>query len=134
VGQIGVKGICEIIEATGSDKLEHLVIRNIHTKECEAVGADALYIFIGAKPYSEWLGTEIVKNDKGFIKTERELSGYDDFGKVWKVDRYPFLLETSCSGIFADSDVRAEAMNRVASAVGEGSMSISLVHKYLVEV
>jgi thioredoxin reductase (NADPH) len=62
------------------------------------------------------------------------LRRYDSFGKIWKMNRDPFLLETSCSGIFAAGDVRSGAMNRVASAVGEGSMAISFVHKYLAEV
>ncbi|MEO5997825.1 MAG: FAD-dependent oxidoreductase [Chitinophagaceae bacterium] len=134
VERICIRGKSEIIEATGTGKLEHLVIQNIETKECELVEADALYIFIGAKPFTEWLGTQIMKNDKGFIETGRELQRYDNFGKIWKMERDPHLLETSCPGIFAAGDVRAGAMNRVASAVGEGSMSISFVHKYLAEV
>jgi thioredoxin reductase (NADPH) len=62
------------------------------------------------------------------------LSINPEFAKIWKLNRDPFLLETSCSGIFAAGDVRSGAMNRVASAVGEGSMAISFVHKYLAEV
>ncbi len=134
VERICIRSKSEIIEAKGSEKLEQIVIQNIETKRCETVDADALYIFIGAKPYTEWLGNEIVKNDKGFIETGRELERYENFGKVWKMNRDPHLLETSCPGIFAAGDVRAGAMNRVASAVGEGSMSISFVHKYLAEV
>jgi len=75
-----------------------------------------------------------MKDEKGFIETGRELRRYDTFGKIWKLSRDPYLLETSCSGIFAAGDVRSGAMNRVASAVGEGSMAISFVHKYLAEV
>jgi thioredoxin reductase (NADPH) len=75
-----------------------------------------------------------MKNEKGFIETGMEMQRYENFGKIWKMAREPHLLETSCPGIFAAGDVRAGAMNRVASAVGEGSMSISLVHKYLAEV
>ena len=75
-----------------------------------------------------------MRDDKGFIETGRELMRYDNFGKIWKQNRDPFLLETSCRGVFAAGDVRAGAMNRVASAVGEGSMAISFVHKYLAEV
>lgn len=134
VEHICVKGNSEVIEALGTDKLEQLIIQNIETKDCETVAADALYIFIGAKPYTDWLSDDIIKNDKGFIETGRNHGRYDNFGKVWKIPRDPLLLETSCPGIFAAGDVRAGAMNRVASAVGEGSMSISLVHKYLAEV
>ena len=131
---IHVWGKSEITEAKGSDKLEQLVIENIVTKETRTVPADALYIFIGAKPFTEWLATDLIKDEKGFVETGRDLKGYDAFQKIWKLERDPYLLETSSPGIFAAGDVRAGAMNRVASAVGEGSMSISFVHKYLAEV
>jgi thioredoxin reductase (NADPH) len=96
--------------------------------------ANALFIFIGARPFTDWIGLDIIKDDKGFLETGRDLTIHADFKKIWKHDRDPYLLETSCPGIFAAGDVRAGAMNRVASAVGEGSMSISFVHKYLAEV
>ncbi|GAA4315911.1 FAD-dependent oxidoreductase [Mucilaginibacter gynuensis] len=134
VPSICVMGKSEIIEAKGKDKLKQLVIQNIETKETETVDADALYIFIGAKPYTDWLGNQIIKDDKGFVETGRDLNRHDNFDKLWKQNRDPYLLETSCPGIFAAGDVRAGAMNRVASAVGEGSMAISFVHKYLAEV
>lgn len=124
----------EILEATGTDRLNGLKIENGQTKEVKEVIADALYIFIGAKPYTEWLGDLIIKDEKGFVQTGREMKSFDYFGKLWKLDREPYVLETSCPGIFAAGDVRSGAMSRVASAVGEGSMSISLVHKYLAEV
>ncbi|XHR95988.1 NAD(P)/FAD-dependent oxidoreductase [Mucilaginibacter sp. UC70_90] len=124
----------EVIEAEGTNCLEKLTIQNCKTKESEVKTANALYIFIGAKPYTDWIKLDIIKNSKDFIETGRELRSYESFGKVWKLKRDPFLLETSCPGIFAAGDVRAGAMNRVASAVGEGSMAISFVHKYLAEV
>ena len=124
----------EILEATGTDRLNGLKIANGQTKEVKDVVADALYIFIGAKPYTDWLGDLIIKDEKGFVQTGREMKSFDYFGKLWKLDREPYLLETSCPGIFAAGDVRSGAMSRVASAVGEGSMSISMVHKYLAEV
>ena len=77
---------------------------------------------------------DIIKDHKGFIETGRDLKSYDSFNKIWKQNRDPYLLETSCPGIFAAGDVRAHAMNRVAAAVGEVSMAISFVHKYLAEV
>ena len=124
----------EIAEACGHTYLEKLVVANINTQEKSFYDAGALFIFIGAKPYTDWLHLDIIKSDKGFIETGRNLANYDVFAKIWKLERDPFLLETSCAGIFAAGDVRAGAMNRVASAVGEGSMSISFVHKYLAEV
>jgi thioredoxin reductase (NADPH) len=124
----------EIIEAQGHNCLERLVLTNINTKEQKTSGAAALFIFIGAKPYTDWIKLDIIKNEKEFIETGRDLLSHDEYKKIWKLKRDPFLLETSCPGIFAAGDVRAGAMNRVASAVGEGSMAISFVHKYLAEV
>jgi thioredoxin reductase (NADPH) len=124
----------EVIEAKGGNYLEELVLLNCKTQEHTTHPASALYIFIGAKPYTDWIHLDIIKDDKEFIETGRDLQSYDDFRKIWKLKRDPFLLETSCAGIFAAGDVRSGAMNRVASAVGEGSMAISFVHRYLAEV
>ena len=124
----------EVCEAGGIECLERLTLINIKTQEKTTHDASALYIFIGAKPYTDWIKLDIIKDEKEFIETGRDLAAYDTFTKVWKLKRDPYLLETSCPGIFAAGDVRAGAMNRVASAVGEGSMAISFVHKYLAEV
>lgn len=131
---IHVRPYSEVVEARGSDRLECLIISNIKTGEQTQEHADGLYVFIGAKPFTEWLEMNIIKNDKGFIETGRDLFTHPEFEKIWKEERDPYLLETSCPGIFAAGDVRANAMNRVAAAVGEGSMAISFVHKYLAEV
>jgi thioredoxin reductase (NADPH) len=131
---IEVLANAEIVEVDGHDCLECLTLINIKTNQKTTYDTSALYIFIGAKPYTDWIQLDIIKNNKEFIETGRDLTTYDSFPKVWKLKRDPFLLETSCPGIFAAGDVRAGAMNRVASAVGEGSMAISFVHKYLAEV
>ncbi|HVS97813.1 MAG TPA: FAD-dependent oxidoreductase [Puia sp.] len=124
----------EITAASGSGRLEELTIQRADTGEVTTKKANALFIFIGARPFTEWIGLDIIKDDKGFLETGRDLKTYELFKKIWRQDRDPYLLETSCPGIFAAGDVRAGAMNRVASAVGEGSMSISFVHRYLAEV
>ena len=131
---IHILGCSEIVAATGSGRLEELTIVNAVTGESQTVKANALFIFIGARPFTDWIGLDIIKDEKGFLETGRDLKTYEGFNKIWKQDRDPYLLETSCPGVFAAGDVRAGAMNRVASAVGEGSMSISFVHKYLAEV
>ena len=131
---ITVLGCTEIVEAAGSDHLESLRLVDLQTNEERTVPADALFIFIGARPYTDWVGLEIIKNNKGFIETGRDMKSHDKFKQIWKAERDPYLLETSSPGIFAAGDVRAGAMNRVTSAVGEGSMSISFVHQYLSEV
>jgi thioredoxin reductase (NADPH) len=131
---INILGCTEICKAGGSEHLQSLELHDLNTDEKKSVDADALFIFIGAKPYTEWLGMDVIKNNKGFIETGREMKTYGNFKKLWKKERDPFLLETSMPGIFAAGDVRAGAMNRVTSAVGEGSMAISMVHQYLNEV
>lgn len=131
---ITVIGNTEIKEAIGNGKLEKLVLGDLNNTTGETKAADALYIFIGSKPFTDWIGKEIIRNEKGFIETGRDAKSDNRFDKVWKLKRDPYLLETSAHGIFAAGDVRAGAMNRVASAVGEGSMAISFVHKYLAEV
>lgn len=131
---IHVLGKTEIKEAIGEDRIEQIRIGSIDHDDTEIKVADAIYIFIGSKPYTDWIGEEIIRNDKGFIETGRDAQNYERFKKIWKLQRDPYLLETSAHGIFAAGDVRANAMNRVASAVGEGSMAISFVHKYLAEV
>jgi thioredoxin reductase (NADPH) len=133
-GNIHLLPKTEIWEARGNSHLTELLLENVDTKEVVPKPADALYVFIGAKPFTDWIGTDIIRNGKGFIETGRDLKSYERFNQVWKLDRDPYLLETSLPGVFAAGDVRAGAMNRVASAVGEGSMAISFVHKYLADV
>ncbi len=120
-------------QAYGTDKLEEICLENIITKERKQVKAAAVFIFIGAKPVTDWIKLDIIKDDKGFIETGRELLKYEAFKKSWKLPREPFLLETCSPGVFAAGDVRAGAMNRVASAVGEGAMAVKFVHEYLAE-
>ena len=117
----------------GKDHLEQIVVENIETGEKEEREANALFIFIGARPYTDWLPEDIIKNEKGYVETGNGLKTADGFPKLWKKERDPFMLETSIPGILAAGDVRAGAMNRVASAVGEGAMAIKFVHEYLSE-
>jgi thioredoxin reductase (NADPH) len=93
--------------------------------------ADAVFVFIGTKPKSEWLPAEVLRNDRGFVLTGRDLVADPRYARVWKERREPMALETSTPGVFAAGDIRASAMNRVASAVGEGSMAVRFVHEYL---
>lgn len=130
---IHVLGHTEIVEAKGNERLRQLVLKNGKSNEERIVDAGALLIFIGAKPYTDWLRLNIIKDEKGFIETGNGLNKYSDFKTLWKLDREPFLLETCSPGIFAAGDVRAGAMNRVASAVGEGAMAIKFVHEYISE-
>ncbi|OJJ23063.1 fused response regulator/thioredoxin-disulfide reductase [marine bacterium AO1-C] len=130
---ITVVPFTNIVEAKGSDHLEGVVLENTQTKEQEDREAGALFIFIGARPYTQWIDLSVLRNQRGFLETGRELLKYHEFHKDWKGAREPYLLETSVPGIFAAGDVRAGAMNRVASAVGEGAMAIKFVHEYLAD-
>ena len=132
-GNITILANIEIAEAKGESRLEELVLTHLDNGSRQTVPADSLFIFIGAKPCTEWIKLNIIKNAKGFIETGRELMQYENYRKIWKLTREPFLLETCSPGIFAAGDVRAGAMNRVASAVGEGAMAIKFVHEYLAE-
>jgi thioredoxin reductase (NADPH) len=92
---------------------------------------DAVFVYIGARPRSDWLPEIVLRDGKGFVLTGRDLAGDDRTPRTWKEARQPLPLETSVPGVFAAGDIRAGAMNRVASAVGEGSMAVRLVHDYL---
>ncbi|MFT6748008.1 MAG: thioredoxin reductase (NADPH) [Glaciecola sp.] len=131
---ITLKPFSQIKKAIGTHRLEQLVIENINSKEQTTHDTSAVFIFIGAKPYTDWLPSSVIKDRKGFVVTGTDLGNELEHKKSWKKERDPYLLETSIPGIFAAGDVRSGAMNRVASAVGEGAMSISFVHKYLAEI
>jgi thioredoxin reductase (NADPH) len=122
-----------IKQVFGGDRLEEVELENIASGEKEKAQAAALFIFIGARPVTDWITLDIIKDEKGFIETGRELLKYESFKKAWKLTREPYLLETCSPGIFVAGDVRSGAMNRVASAVGEGAMAIKFVHQYLAE-
>lgn len=130
---IKILGESEVIATEGDEKLESINLKNRNTNEVEKLKANALFVFIGAKPYTDWIKLGILKNERGFLLTGRDLVNKPEFKKSWKVDREPYMLETCVPGVFAAGDVRSGAMNRVASAVGEGAMSISFVHQYLAE-
>jgi thioredoxin reductase (NADPH) len=134
IPNIEILGKTEVVEALGHENLECIVLEDIETKETRQVKADSLFIFIGTRPATDWLPDNILLDDKGFVETGKELRQYPQFKSIWKRQREPFLLETCQPGIFAAGDVRAGAMNRVASAVGEGAMAIKFVHEYLAEV
>ncbi|MCB0556159.1 MAG: FAD-dependent oxidoreductase, partial [Phaeodactylibacter sp.] len=131
IGNIKVQGYREVVEAKGDGHLGKLVLQNVQDNSTYEVEADALFIFIGARPFTDWLGETVLRNDKGYIKTGKDLITDERFSRIWKHTREPFLLETCQPGIFAAGDVRSGAMNRVASAVGEGAMAIKFVHEYL---
>jgi thioredoxin reductase (NADPH) len=94
----------------------------------QTLPADACFVFIGASPRTDWLDGTIARDERGFI-----LAGRDAQAAGWPLERDPYVLETTVPGVFVAGDVRARSIKRVASAVGEGSMAVSLIHEYLVE-
>ena len=127
---IHVRTCTEVVEATGEDDhLTGLVLQDRQTGQQETVAASRLCCFIGATPRTKWLDGVLATDDFGFI-----LSG-PDVSKVsgWTLERPPHHLETSVPGVFVAGDVRADSAKRVAAAVGEGSMAVMLVHRYLAE-
>ena len=117
----------EVTRMNGDGHLSSVEILNKTTGEKKTVTMAALFSFIGATPRTDWLPSEIEKDEKHFVRTGIELGD----SRHWTLKRQPFLLETSRPGVFAAGDVRSGSVKRVASAVGEGSMAVQFVHEYL---
>jgi thioredoxin reductase (NADPH) len=123
-----------VAEVDGDARLEEITIADATTGDTQRTPAFALFIFIGAKPHTDWVGDVVERDPQGFILTGRSLVRGGRRPKGWHLDRDPFFLETSVAGIFAAGDVRHRSVKRVASAVGEGSMAVQFVHQYLSRV
>ena len=123
----------EVVAGAGEGHLELLTLRDRDTGTTTEVAASWLFIFIGASPRTDWLGPSVVRDSHGFVVTGPELL-LSGSRPTWPLARSPFALETSVPGVFAAGDVRLDSMKRVASAVGEGAMSIYLVHRYLATI
>ncbi len=129
---IEVRYRTEVAAARGDGHLESLTLVDRDTGVRDEVDASWLFVFIGASPRTDWLGEEVVRNDKGFVITGQDLLRRERSG--WPLARSPYALETSVPGVFAAGDVRLDSMKRVASAVGEGAMAVYLVHRYLATI
>ena len=130
---IEVRYLTEVVAGKGDGHLEKLTLADKGSGVAEEVPACWLFIFIGASPRTEWLGPDVVRDSQGFVVTGPDLLSPMYAGR-WPLPRAPFTLETSVPGVFAAGDVRLGSMKRVASAVGEGAMSIHLVHRYLATI
>jgi thioredoxin reductase (NADPH) len=121
----------EVESVEGNGRVERIALRSLDDGATRTEEADALFVYIGSRPQSEWLPPDVLRDDRGFVLTGRDVTAAEAYARTWKEPREPLPLETSVPGIFAAGDVRAGAMNRVASAVGEGSMVVRLAHEYL---
>ena len=128
---IEVRYHSEVVACRGDGHLEALTIADRDTGVHDEVSSSWLFVFIGASPRTDWLGPAVVRDSKGFVVTGQDLQAY---AGPWPLSRAPFALETSVPGVFAAGDVRLDSMKRVASAVGEGAMSVYLVHRYLATI
>ena len=111
--------------------MERVTLKFLDDGRCSTEDVNGLFVFIGSRPNSDWLPKSILRDAKGFVLTGRDLMTAEAYARLWKESREPLPLETSVPGVFAAGDLRAGAMNRVASAVGEGSIAVRLVHEYL---
>ena len=114
----------EVVGGGGGDWLERLELRGREDGAVETVPAHALFLMIGASPNTDWLPADVLRDEGGFIYAGAEVAETP----TWPLERSPFSLETGMPGVFAVGDVRHSSMNRVASAVGEGSVAVRLVH------
>lgn len=121
----------EIVALEGNGRLERIQWRNDDTGELERRDIAHAFMMTGAVPNTAWLNSCVVLDDKGFVKTGPDLTDTDLATAQWPLARAPYLLETSRPGIFAVGDVRGGNVKRVASAVGEGSISVAFVHQVL---
>ncbi len=122
-GNIRIEPWTEVTEVSGGERLEHIVTTT-RERISTTRTADALLLMIGATANTSWLPPALERDAKGYIYTGRDLT-------AWPLDREPFPLETSLPGVFCAGDVRHGSIKRVASGVGEGSMSIAFIHQYL---
>ena len=127
---ITVRTNAEVAAAHGDDQLKRITVRDTATGADEEMELAAMFVFIGARPQTEWLPDDVARDKRGFVLAGNELL-LEHVRPRWRLDRNPYLLETTMPGLFVAGDVRSQSMKRVASAVGEGSMAVSFVHEYL---
>jgi thioredoxin reductase (NADPH) len=128
---ISVRNKTEIDWADGDDHLEQLRLVDRATGEEEKVDTSWLFVLIGAAPGTNWLCDVVRRDERGFVLSGPDLSVDGKPPAGWPLERHPYFLETSVPGVFVAGDVRSQSVKRVASAVGEGAMAVSLIHRYL---
>ncbi|MBN1092954.1 FAD-dependent oxidoreductase [Blastococcus sp. TML/M2B] len=133
IDNVHVHTCTSVAEAHGTDHLDAVTLHDARTGEQTRVPVGHLFVFIGGEPRTHWLDGVVVRDERGFIPTGPGLLADGGRPRGWGPDRDPYLLESSVPGVFVAGDVRAESVKRVASAVGEGAMAVTLVHRYLGE-
>jgi thioredoxin reductase (NADPH) len=123
----------EVVGLEGNDRLDRVLCRNNKTAALDTRDIRHVFLMMGANPNTAWLAGCLALDERGFVKTGVDLASEDLTSAQWKLTRRPYLLEASLPGVFAVGDVRSGNVKRVASAVGEGSIAVSMVHKILQE-
>ncbi|MFI9011122.1 FAD-dependent oxidoreductase [Actinosynnema sp. NPDC053489] len=131
VANIEVLTCTEVVGGTGDEHLETVTLRHTKTGDTTTVPTSWLFAFIGAAPHTDWLAGTLARDERGFVLAGPDLVTDGRLPAGWDLDRPPYHLETSLPGVFVAGDVRADSVKRVASAVGDGAMAVSLVHRYL---
>ncbi|HEU4557620.1 MAG TPA: FAD-dependent oxidoreductase [Longimicrobium sp.] len=124
---VNMRPLSTVARASGDGRLREIIVRNVESGEEAAEACEALFVFIGAAPQTEWLGDAVLRDERGYLLTGPAAK------RAWRLERDPHPRETSCPGVFAAGDVRAGAVKRVGSAVGDGSVAIQFIHEYLAE-
>ena len=130
---VGIRLNTRVVGGGGKGRLERLVLEDAAVGRTETVPAAALFVLIGAEPRTGWLPEEVARDERGFVLTGEDVPGGGHQADRRASARPPMTLETGMPGVFAIGDVRHGSVKRVASAVGEGSVAIRMVHEYLGE-
>ncbi|HEX3825986.1 MAG TPA: FAD-dependent oxidoreductase, partial [Sporichthyaceae bacterium] len=131
IENISVRCCTVVDQAHGEEHLESLTLRHTPTGTTELVEASHCFVFIGAQPRTDWLDGMVARDRHGFVLTGPDLIVDGRRPAGWLLERDPWLLESSVPGVFVAGDVRSESVKRVASAVGEGAMAVTLAHRFL---
>jgi thioredoxin reductase (NADPH) len=135
ISNIEVRTETQIVELRADNRLREVLVRSLATQDTRSLRCDALFICIGGEPRTDAVADAGLRiDDAGYVQTGRELGAVVELDKNWNLPRPPLPLETNLPGVFAAGDVRRGSTKRCAAAVGEGSMSVALVHQRLAEV
>jgi thioredoxin reductase (NADPH) len=133
IENIVVRTGTSVLKCHGLEHLERVTLSDNRTGDQQLLEAGHLFIFIGAAPLTDWLPPEILRDRQGFVLTGPDLVVEGRRPPGWELEREPYLMESSMPGVFVAGDVRSSSVKRVASAVGEGALAVTLVHRYLAE-
>jgi thioredoxin reductase (NADPH) len=128
---VRIRTCAQVIDGGGDEHLEWIEVLDSTAGTKERMATEFLFVFIGAAPRTDWLDGVVRRDEGGFVLAGPDLLVEHTRPPGWDVDRDPWHLETSVPGVFVAGDVRADSVKRVASAVGEGAMAVTLVHRYL---